>query len=128
MKISQIAALNVPSMKLQFKACEVNVDNIPTLTMCILKWGGELTPAGSQQCATYAPLFSNALINTDRKNQLNFLKNMKVFVTDEVRVRKTAEVIILHHSYSYFSFIFFMCKGIYQTFVECETIASKHTC
>ncbi len=32
------------SIKMQFKACEVDENGKPTIALCILKWGGELTP------------------------------------------------------------------------------------
>eukprot|EP01084_Bolivina_argentea_P068790 125214_1 len=79
------------STKMQFKACEVDENGKPTIALCILKWGGELTPAGTKQCNIFAHKFRDYLLQTTPLNQQGFLEKMNVFMTDEVRVRKTAK-------------------------------------
>eukprot|EP01083_Nonionella_stella_P080644 221699_1 len=91
LRISEIASLNLMSIKMQFKAQERDENGCVTLTLCILKWGGELTPAGSKQCEQYAPKFRDTLLQTTPAQQDRFLANIKVFATTEVRVSKTAK-------------------------------------
>eukprot|EP01084_Bolivina_argentea_P087323 157715_1 len=91
LRISEIASMKLISTKMQFKACEVDTNGKPTIALCILKWGGELTPAGIQQCEEFAPKFRDTLLQTNNENQQKFLSNMQVFMTDEIRVRKTAK-------------------------------------
>eukprot|EP00485_Elphidium_margaritaceum_P001590 CAMPEP_0202689928 /NCGR_PEP_ID=MMETSP1385-20130828/5094_1 /ASSEMBLY_ACC=CAM_ASM_000861 /TAXON_ID=933848 /ORGANISM="Elphidium margaritaceum" /LENGTH=1059 /DNA_ID=CAMNT_0049345147 /DNA_START=134 /DNA_END=3313 /DNA_ORIENTATION=+ len=90
LRIAEIASMKLISTKMQFKACEVDEHGRPTLALCILKWGGELTPAGTKQCKQFAPKFRNLLLQTSTEKQQRFLQHMKVFMTDEIRVRKTA--------------------------------------
>lgn len=39
LRISEIASLQLMSIKMQFKAMEKDSDGKPTLALCILKWG-----------------------------------------------------------------------------------------
>eukprot|EP01084_Bolivina_argentea_P087321 157712_1 len=90
LRISEIASMHYKSTKMQFKASETDSNGEPILALCILKWGGELTPAGSKQCEQYAPEFRDTLLQTSFENQQKFLSKTKVFMTEELRVRKTA--------------------------------------
>lgn len=54
------------------------------------KTGGELTPAGLTQSRQFAEKFRNRLLQTSAENQQKFLWDMKVYMTEEIRVRKTA--------------------------------------
>ena len=94
LRISQIANMKMESIKLQIKAADWDVgSNKITLALCIIKWGGVLTPAGFHQCKDFAPIFRNMVLktNNDKLSQLNFLQNTQCYHTEEVRVRKTAK-------------------------------------
>ena len=89
-KMEEIILRKNMSTKIQIKACEYDKHGNILLAECILKWGGILTPAGILQCQKYAPLFRNRAIKTTKDKQALFMKKMKVYHTEEYRVRKTA--------------------------------------
>jgi len=91
LRMAEILSLNLMSIKVQFKATEFDEDGKPTLVLCILKWGGVLTPGGFAQCQQFAPKFRDRLLQTSPENQQKFLYKMKVYMTEEMRVRKTAK-------------------------------------
>ena len=73
LRISEIASMKLMSTKMQFKACEVDEHGKPTIALVILKWGGELTPAGSKQCEEFAPEFRSTMLQTTPEKQKRFL-------------------------------------------------------
>lgn len=78
------------ALKFQAKASGRDVNGRVSKLLCILKWGGELTAAGFSQAHHYAQVFKNRFIHVDVAEQKKFMRGLKVFTTDESRVRYTA--------------------------------------
>ncbi|ETO13520.1 hypothetical protein RFI_23848, partial [Reticulomyxa filosa] len=97
LKISQIASMEMQSIKIQLKAKTRDQQTNDVIeALCILKWGGELTRAGEEQCQDFVPLFRNQQLKSDTEGQAKFLSPIRAYVTEEVRVRKTGTIFVQH--------------------------------
>jgi len=78
------------ALKFQAKSAGRDANGRVSKLLCILKWGGELTAAGFSQAQDYAQVFKNRFIHGNVAAQKKFMRGLKVFTTDESRVRYTA--------------------------------------